>query len=263
MYRRAAIAALASLAALATACGSRSGPDAGAGDGEALVLAAASLADALDELRPAYEAASGGAVKFSFAASGTLAAQVRRGAPGDAVIFAGTGPMDDLEAAGLIERGSRRTPLGNRLVVIARPGTGQDLREVANVADPGRGRVAIASPDSAPAGAYAREALQSAGVWQALREGSRLIEAVDVRAAAAAVQAGGADYGIVYATDAAAMPGVAAMLEVPESSHSPILYAAGVLAGSGRKAAAGRFLDFLASSEAQVVFKRHGFLTNP
>ena len=263
MYRRAAIAALASLAALTIACGSRSGRDAGAGDGEALVLAAASLTDALEELRPAYEDTTGGTVKFSFAASGTLAAQVRRGAPGDAVIFAGTGPMEGLEAAGLIERGSRRTPLGNRLVVIARPGTGQDLRELANLADPGRGRVAIASPDSAPAGAYARESLQSAGVWQALREGSRLIEAVDVRAAAAAVQAGGADYGIVYATDAAAMPGVAAVLEVPAYSHSPILYAAGVLARSGRKAAAGRFLDFLASSQAQAVFKRHGFLTNP
>jgi molybdate transport system substrate-binding protein len=254
---------LVSLAALAIGCGSPSLPDAGHGGGETLVLAAASVADALEELRPAYEAATGDAVKFSFAASGTLATQVKRGAPGDAVIFAGAGPMDGLEAAGLIERGSRRAPLRNRLVVIARPGTDGSIAGLGALADRGRGRVAIASPDSAPAGEYAREALQSAGVWQALRDGSRLIEAVDVRAAAAAVQAGGADYGIVYATDAAAMPGVSAVLDVPDSSHSPILYAAGVLAGSGRKAAAGRFLDFLALAEAQAVFKRHGFLTNP
>lgn len=226
------------------------------------MLAAASLAEALEELGPAYEALTGGTVKFSFAASGTLAAQVKRGAPGDAVIFAGAGPMDDLEAAGLIESGSRRAPIMNRLVVIARPGKGGDLAGLSALAERGRGRVAIASPDAAPAGTYARQALRSAGVWQALRDASRLIETVDVRAAAAAVQSGGADYGIVYATDAAAAPGLSVVLDVPASSHSPILYAAGVLRGSERKGPAGRFLDFLASSQAQSVFRRHGFLTD-
>ncbi|MBT5320537.1 MAG: solute-binding protein, partial [Chloroflexi bacterium] len=67
------------------------------------------MTDALVEIGDAYEAESGVNVTFSFGGSNALARQVEFGAPADAVIFAGSGPMDQLEASGDVVAGSTFT----------------------------------------------------------------------------------------------------------------------------------------------------------
>jgi len=229
----------------------------GDGDGDSiLVLAAASMTNVLIEVGQEFADQSGVDVIFSFGGSNALARQVELGAPADAVIFAGNGPMDRLEASGEIVAGSRLDLLRNRLVLIrdTRSSPLADIRDLAST----KGRIALADPVLAPAGVYAKQALETSGLWESL--GSRVIPTLDVRAAVGAVDTGAAAFGLVYATDAANASGVAVVLEVPEELHDPIIYPAAVVKG-GNGTDATEFLEFLVSDAAKAVFMRHGFVS--
>ncbi|MSQ08554.1 MAG: molybdate ABC transporter substrate-binding protein [Dehalococcoidia bacterium] len=225
--------------------------------GTVLVLAAASLTDVLTEAAVKFKTETGIEVKFSFGGSDSLATQLRRGAPGDVVIFAGAGPLDGLEKDGIVLKDSRRDIASNRLVIIAPARSGLKLASLGEIATGYSGRVAIADPRLAPAGRYAQAALEKAGVWAAL--GPRLIPSLDVRNTAAAVASGNAEFGFVYETDVAAVKGVDVVMAVPRDAYPQILYPASVVAGSEAQALAGRFLEYLVSQEAAGLFGKYGF----
>lgn len=204
-----------------------------------------------------FKAETGIDVKFSFGGSDALATQIRRGAPADAVIVAGSGPLDGLERDGLVLKATRRDIASNRLVVIAPAGSGRKLSPLGEIATAYSGKVAIADPQLAPAGRYAQAALEQAGVWSAL--GPRLIPGLDVRGAAAAVASGNAEFGFVYETDAEAVKGVEVAMLVPQDGYPRILYPVAVVAGSTEQTRAGRFLDYLVSAEGAGLFAKYGF----
>lgn len=250
LRRRIGAWSLAALGVLVIGCG-------GGGENESiLVAAAASLTDALVEAGEAFESRSGVKVAFSFGGSNALARQVQLGAPADALIFAGTEPMDRMEQSGDLLPGSRIDLLRNRLVVIGKRGTPgmADLGELLI----GSGRIALADPLLAPAGLYAKQALEASGVWDEIE--SRVVPTLDVRAAVGAVDTGSVRFGLVYATDAARVAGVEVALVVPEALHDPIIYPAAVVNGAGGAGSARLFLDFLTSDEGSAVFRRHGFV---
>ena len=120
------------------------------------------------------------------------------------------------------------------------------------------GRVAIADPDLAPAGRYARESLTRLGLWDAIQE--RLVIGINVRATLAYVESGNVDAALVYQTDAAIAGDVQVLDIVPPESHSAIVYPAAVIKRSERKIEAREFLVFLRGQAAKSIFLRHGFL---
>ena len=248
---RAALRALLAMLLLAPVLQSCGGDDTSASG--PVVLAASSLQGSLEEVARAWEAAGHPAPVLSFAASPALARQIAQGAPADVFVSADQRWMDDLAGRGLLRAGSRGDVLSNRLVLVARTGTG-----VRSLADLGDGRLALADPAAVPAGRYARAALESRGQWQAV--GAQVVPAENVRAALALVERGEAVLGIVYATDALAARDVEVLETIPQASHPPIRYPAAVLAGS-RHQDAGAFRAFLSAPEAQRIFARHGFGT--
>lgn len=217
------------------------------------VFAAASLKTALDEIEPAFEAATGHDLTMSLAGSSALARQIEHGAPADVFLSANVGWMDHLGALGLLEPGTRRDLLGNSLVLI---GQGAPLENLADLPDRlGEGRLAMALVQAVPAGIYGQEALQSLGLWEEVLP--QVAQVDNVRAALALVALGEAPLGIVYATDAQAEPDVSVLAEFPAISHAPIVYPSARIAGSG--AAAADFLDYLQSDAARAVFEAQGF----
>jgi molybdate transport system substrate-binding protein len=120
----------------------------------------------------------------------------------------------------------------------------------------GEDRLAIAEPNSVPAGKYAKAALESLGIWPSVA--GRLAPAENVRAALILVARGEAPFGIVYRTDAAAEPGVRIAGVFPASAHPPIVYPAAIVARSENPAAA-RYLAFLRSPAARPFFEKQGF----
>lgn len=223
---------------------------------EALVFAAASTTDALQELAPAFTKATGHTVAFSFGASSDLARQVTAGAPADAFLSADAAKLDGVERAGLVQAGSRVDLLSNRLVVIVPVGSQAKLASAADLK--GVARLVLADPSAVPAGVYAKAWLENAGVWPVVAP--RVIPALDVRAALAAVEAGRVDAGVVYATDAALSKKVRVAFTVPLEDVPRIVYPVAALK-RGKAPEAGRaFVRFLQSEDARRVFARRGFL---
>jgi molybdate transport system substrate-binding protein len=119
-------------------------------------------------------------------------------------------------------------------------------------------RIAIGDPAAVPAGVYARQYLQAAGVWDSLQ--SKLVPVSNVRAALAAVENGSADAGIVYETDAMLARTARTALLVSGQSAPRIVYPAAIVASSRNRAAAARFIAFLRGREATAIFRKYGFV---
>lgn len=224
--------------------------------GDLHVFAAASLTDALKEIAPAYEKATGDKVVLNLGASSTLARQIQEGAPADLFLSADEEKMDGLEKRRLLLAGTRRSVLSNTLVVVVPADSNLKIAGPADLA--GVRALALAEPQTVPAGIYAKEYLKRKGLWSKVID--RVIPTENVRAALAAVEAGNADAGIVYRTDAGISKEVKIAYEVPRAEAPKISYPFAVLAGSGRKEAARRLLDHLRSPSALAVFRKHGFL---
>lgn len=226
------------------------------GEQETVVFAAASLADALAEIKERYEAGGGSAVVVSFGASQMLAQQIASGAPADIFISAGEHPVAFLDERGLASNAGNWL-LTNRLVVAARPAGDIGLTSLAMLGNPAVGRIALADPELAPAGRYGQEALISLGLWDPLEP--KLVFGPDVRATLAYVESGNADVALVYATDARAAEDLEVFDIVPADSYSKIRYPMVVVRTSTNETGASEFVAFLEGAEAVSVFKAHGF----
>jgi molybdate transport system substrate-binding protein len=220
-----------------------------------MVLAAASLQDALEAEADAWARQGHARPRLSFAASSALARQVVNGAPADLFLSADEDWMDAVERAGALKAGTRRDLLTNTIVVIA-PETSPMEVDLADPASFGGGKLAMADPDTVPAGKYGKAALEKMGLWRSLA--GRVVRAENVRAALVLVESGEAPLGIVYATDAAASDKVRVVARFPGDSRPPIRYPVAILATSDHPEAL-PFEQFLDSKEGRAIFARYGF----
>jgi len=218
------------------------------------VLAAASLKDALDEVASSYPARP----VIAYGSSAALARQIESGAPADIFISADLDWMDYVEKKNLLAPGTRRNLLGNRLVLIApakqpvklQPAPGFPIAKAL-----GNGRIALAEPNSVPAGKYAKAAFEKLGVWDQVAP--RVAAAENVRAALALVSRGETPLGVVYQTDANAERGVMVAGVFPADTHPPIVYPVAALKSA--KEGSAKFLEFLSRPQSRAIFEKHGF----
>jgi molybdate transport system substrate-binding protein len=253
---RAAITALFVLMTLGLAARTRA--SAAAAEDEITVSAAISLKEALTEAASKYVSRGGDHVVFNFGASGALEAQIKQGAPVDLFISAGTQQVDELIAAGQADRSSRRAIARNALVLVVPIVAKDPPRGFDELSSDRAHKIAIGEPKAVPAGTYAMQTLTALHLAEPLRD--RLIFGANVRQVLDYVCRDEVDAGIVYATDAAsAKDQVKVVATADPTTHEPIEYPAVIITGSAHTAAARRFLDFVASSEAQGVFAARGF----
>ncbi len=232
-----------------------------AGAEELLVAAAVSLREPLETIAHGFETEHPGAhVQLVFGASSALAAQARAGAPLDVFVAADEESITALAAAGLVREGSRRLIAGNQLVVIAAAELKIPLARVADLARPEVRRIAL--PERAvPLGHYAREWLESQGLLESLTP--RFIPTEHARATLAAVDAGNADAGIVYATDARLATSARVAFVPPPAEQPRIVYVAVLLAKARAPALAEQFMTTLAGVDARTALAAAGFSPPP
>jgi molybdate transport system substrate-binding protein len=225
-----------------------------------VIFAAASLKDVLNDIGEKFRSDTGRGVTASYAASSTLAKRIENGAPVDLFISAHPDWMDYLEQRKLIKTWSRAPLLSNKLVLIA-PALNRSVRLAIAPGFPlatalGDGRLAMADPESVPAGIYAKAALANLGVWPAVA--SRIAAAANVRVALLLVARGEAPLGIVYATDAAVEPGVRVIGTIPRETHPSIIYPVALTSTSENPSAAA-LLVYLRCTVARAEFQKAGF----
>ena len=249
-------AVLAAAALVLAACG---GDDSGGGSSGARspsgikVFAAASLTAAFNELGPQFTAANGGTrVTFNFAGSQALATQIQQGAPADVFASADIPNMDkvkDLVA-------TPQNFASNRLAIVVEQGNPKGVRSLDDLAS-GDLKVVLAA-EEVPAGKYAKQILDQAGVTV------RPVSQEDnVKAVVTKVSLGEADAGIVYVTDVTAGGDKVDGVQIPDDQNVTATYPIATVKAGKDQAGAQAFMDLVLSDEGQQVLKQHGFRPPP
>lgn len=229
--------------------GAKATGSAGAPKAELTVLAASSLTDVFKTAGAAYEKSHPGTtVKFSFAGSQELAAQVRQGAPADALVTADTKTMDGLKS----ETGAPTVIARNRLVIATGKGNPEKVGSLADLANT-KLKVVLAAPE-VPVGRYSKKILDAQKVVV-----KPVSQEPNVRAVVSKVELGEADAGLVYKTDAMSAKGKIEAVEIPDGQNAVASYPAATLKTSGNAQAAAAFVKWLSTPEAQKILQDAGF----
>ncbi|WP_033166477.1 molybdate ABC transporter substrate-binding protein [Clostridium sp. KNHs205] len=226
---------------------------------ELLIAAAASLQNAMEEIKPLYEAANKGVtLTFTFGSSGSLQEQIEQGAPVDVFMSAALKQMKALEEGGLILEGSKKELLENKVVLIVPNDSTLDITSFEDITK--AETIALGDPASVPVGQYSEEIFTSLGMLDKVKE--KATYGKDVTEVLTWIATGNADAGVVYATDAKSSADVKVVAEAPEGSVSKAIYPVAVVKDSKVQDAAKTFVDYLASDEAIGIFEKYGFIAN-
>lgn len=242
---------------LLTSCSTNNDTEATEQPKELTISAAASLTDAMDELKEIYEAENNVELTFNFAGSGKLAQQIQQGAPVDVFISANESWLDTLLEEGLIDADSTTDVTGNKLVLIAEKDTTLAYDSFSDINVKELSNIAVGKPESVPAGEYTQKALEAIDKWEEIEP--YIVYAKDVRQVLTYVETGNAEIGFVYESDALSSDKVEILTESNPKEHDPIIYPGGVTTETEQEEVAEDFLAFMTSDEAQEILETYGF----
>jgi molybdate transport system substrate-binding protein len=220
------------------------------------VAAAADLAHAFDEIRPAFVARTPSDLTVTIGASGLLAKQIMQGAPFDLFLAANTEYVEQVVKAGACDGSTTHLYARGRLVIWVN-GTDGAMVTLEALAGERFEHIAIANPEHAPYGVAARDALTQAGLWNEVSH--RLVYGENVQQALQLARTGNADVAIVGLSVALAQKSGSWSL-VDEARYAPIDQSLVVCSRGANAAFARKLADFLSAPQGHAILKRYGFL---
>jgi len=217
------------------------------------VFAAASLTDILNELVQRFELDHPNIkVHTHIGPTSLLARQIERGAPADVFMAASPEWIHFLSDQSLIQ-GSGTRLAGNTLVIM-----GTSTTEIfSHLSEITTKRIAMADPSHVPAGVYAKQALQCAGLWETIE--SNVIPTLDARSALTAVTSGAAELVMVYGSDRSLVPELKAVFQISDFCTPEINYMISVLRASSNPELSQTFLSFATDSLHHSLWIQFGF----
>lgn len=239
---------------------------------EIIVFAAASMTEALTEIKGLYEAANPGVtITYNFDSSGTLKTQIEEGAACDVFVSAGQKQMNQLDAAdttgantaGLdfVLEGSRCNLLENKVTLVVPEGNPKGIESfdaLAELLQDGDVFLCMGNSD-VPVGQYTQLILAYYGLVEAdLANAGKITYGTNVKEVTTQVSEASVDCGVIYATDAFSA-GLTIVDAATAEMCGQIIYPASVLKTSANAEAAQAFLDYLKGEEASAVFESVGF----
>lgn len=218
---------------------------------EITVSAAASLKNSLEEIILNYD----GKVNLNLAGSGTLRAQIEKGAPVDIFISANEENVLMLIDKNIIKEKNAYKFLSNTLILVKSPYSKSKINSIDELKKSDV-YIAIGNPETAPVGVYTLSALKNLDILNNLNQ-DKIIYAKDVTAVAQYVDIGEADFGIIYDSDKNRMKNPIVVDEFPENSHEKIIYSLALINNNKETE---KFFNFLKNEESKKIFKKHGFI---
>lgn len=220
------------------------------------VSAAADLTFAFQEIGKLFEEETGTKVIFNFGSTGQLAQQIAQGAPVDLLAAANVAFVEELERQGLTLPDTKALYARGRITLWTRADSPLHLDRIEDLTRPEVQRIAVANPDHAPYGMAAREALQSAGIWERVQ--TRLVLGENVRQALQYAETGNVDVAIVALSLSVQSEG--RWVLIPAELHQPIDQALSVVKGTRHERQAHQFVAFINGPRGQPVMRKYGFI---
>jgi molybdate transport system substrate-binding protein len=216
------------------------------------VLAAASLKSVFTKLEPQFEAANPGAdLRFSFGGSSELAQQIVNGAPADVFASANEAQMKVIQDAGKVAS-TPKPFVTNVLTIVVPPGNPKNIQSFADLAKPGVTEVVCAP--QVPCGAATTKIEKATKITL-----SPASEEQDVLSVLSKVEAGVADAGLVYITDARTAPGKVKEINFPEAGQAVNTYPIAAINNAPHAELATAFVAFVLGPDARQQFAEAGF----
>lgn len=229
--------------------------------GVVTIAAAADLMYAMNEIVANFEKATGCILRVSTGSSGNFLSQIENGAPFDVFFSADIEYPRKLETEGLAVTGSTYLYAVGKIVLWVRNDSRLDIgRGVAVLRDSSVHKVAIANPQHAPYGRAAEQALQKAGVYDAIK--ARLVLGENISQAAEFVESGNADAGIL-ALSLALSPELkekGRFWRIPEDLYTPIQQGVVLIRASQNPQGARAFLEYVKTPAMAALLERYGFV---
>ncbi len=225
---------------------------------ELTVAAAAGLTPAFQEIGALFEQQTGIRVVFNFGSTGQLAQQIERGAPIDLFYAANKSFIEELNRNGLVIPETLEIYAQGRLTLWTRPDSPRKPERVEDLVTPEYTRIAIANPEHAPYGQAAKEALQRAGIWEAVEP--RLVYGENVAQTLTLADTGNVD--VAVAALSLSVQGNGSWTLVPAELHPdhPLIQMAAAIEGTPREAEARQFIAFVNGPDGHAIMKKYGFI---
>lgn len=220
------------------------------------VFAASDLGPAFQTIIPEFEKNARAKVTLVLGSTGTLAQQIRNGAPADLFFAANESAIDDLGPEKLIILQTRLRYARGRIVTVMLKSGSIRVDSLKDLADPRVRRIAIANPAHAPYGLAAQQTLEASGLWDALR--SKLVYGENVQQAIQFVRSGSAEAGIVARSVVEASDLDWKLVDA--NLHAPINQTAVVLTRTRHPGLAMSFLEWVTGVQGRRVMRQFGFL---
>ncbi len=225
------------------------------------VAVAANFTRAMEAIERRFEAATGEAVTFLFASTGTLYAQITNGAPVDAFFAADVERPQQLAEDGAIVEGSRFTYAIGRPVLWSSDEAMIDSS--GEVLETGEfRRLAMAKPSLAPYGEAARQIMIERGVWDELRSRNKIVFGQNVNQAHQFIRSGNAELGFIALSqviDPESGEVEGSRWQPPATLHDPVKQQAVILERTHRPALARSFMDFVRSEAGTEIMETFGY----
>lgn len=223
------------------------------------VAAAADLTAAFEEIGREFESVHKTKVVFVFGSTGLLTRQIENGAPMDLFAAAHVSYIDQLEQQGLIVSGTKAIYARGRITLWTTADSNLRLQGIADLARPEVTRVAIANPDHAPYGLAARQALESAGIWDGVKP--KLVYGDNIRQTLQYAETGNVEVAIVALSLSTQSRGRWTL--IPEELHQPIDQALAIIKTTNNEQAARAFAAFVNGSQGRSILQKYGFSFPP
>ena len=221
-----------------------------------VVSAAADLTPAFQEIGKEFERQDGTKVIFNFGSTGQLAQQIEQGAPVDLFAAANVSFIEGLEQKSLIIPDTKALYAQGRITLWTRDDSPVKLERVEDLARPEFKKVAIANPEHAPYGMAAREALQTAGVWETVSQ--KLVYGENISQTLQYAESGNVDAAVVALSLSTQSKG--RWVLIAAEMHKPLNQALAVVKGAKQEQEARRFAAFVNSAQGRGVMRRYGFV---
>ena len=246
---------------------------------EIQVFIAASLNTVMTELAEMYnEEHPEVKITFNADSSGTLLTQIEEGYECDIFFSAAQKQMDQLEADGLVEDGTRANVVNNQVVVVTLKDSGTAVTGLENLEN---ARSIALAGGSVPVGKYTRQALVNLGKLESVEDvstittqqvsealgGVEISEQDNVSKVLTAVVEGSCEVGTTYYSDPYGYEDDLEILETVSYDLTgdviyPIARVVNEEADDAQIEAAEDFLQFILSDEAKALFDAYYFDTD-